>query len=184
MQQLLTNSSFEYLREFKTVEPATEELVSRKLNKRYSQEILLSIFEKGISGEYGKVVNIEPQTIFSWVKQYEAAKNNGVNYLETPLLDPYVRIDSNSYPTKDEEWRREADKCFNAFLNGVSAQNFHSHIYDRMMLDGKIQLNAYKQHFKNTGNEELDLMTAKQRLLHVVFSDYKNKGYTTAYLIK
>lgn len=175
------NPAFELLRKYKKVEPDTETLVLKRIRGRLSHDELITIFEKGVAGEYGKFVVADPQTILSWVQQYEAQKSDSKNYIHSELLDPNTHIASHNYPQKSEEWHKEANKCFNAFINGVDAIHFHPHVYDRMMLDGKISHNAYLKHY--SGLEEVEVIKAKQTILKETFQEYRKKGWKTVYIV-
>lgn len=174
------NPAFELLRKYKKVDSETESLVLKRIKGTISQDDLLTIFEKGVAGEYGKFIVADPQTLLGWVNQFKASKNKPSNYLSSGLLDPSTAITSVNYPQKTEDWCREANKCFTAFLNGVTVFNFHPHVYDRMMLDGKITANAYKKYL--TGIDENAVEKAKQSFLKEVFSAYRQKGWTKVYL--
>ncbi len=81
-------------------------------------------------------------------------------------------------PEKIGGWNKEVNKGYTAFLNGVSTKEMHPHIYDRLMVDGKIQLNAYLKYYKDKVDE------AKQMILHDYFQEQKKKGFTYIYFIK
>jgi hypothetical protein len=84
----------------------------------------------------------------------------------------------NRYPEKQEDWNKEVNKAFTSFLNGTSTTQMHPHIYDRLMVDGKIPLNAYLKHYTN------DVTIAKQQTLNDYFAGCKDKGFTYIYFIK
>lgn len=171
------NPAFDFLREHKNVSEATEVLVMKRLNRSMSQNELLTVFENGLAGDYGKVIVVDAQTILGWISQYRSQRNSAANYLQSPLLP----IDIPSYENVD--WDKEANKCFYAFLNGIDVSHFHPCVYDRMMIDGKIQTNAYLKYFKPTGNDNKDIIEAKQMMLKDVFQNYKNNGLQFIYLI-
>lgn len=180
MNEILTaNSAFELLRQFKDVSAETEKLVMAIIRRKHRDltiKELTKIFEDGIAGEYGKVYTLDPQTILSWVDKYSSNKNSSVSYLQSPLLS----IDTPAWENID--WSKEANRCFQAFLNGVSEQYFHRCVYDRMMVDGKIPVNAYKKYYKGDDLEEV--YSAQRKFLKDVFTDYKRAGFTTIYFIK
>lgn len=178
-----TNAAFDYLREYKKCEEQTEEFVMKKLKGKVSQDELITIFEKGIGGDYGKLIVADPQTILGWVEQYQKdkQKKDSKEYLNTGLLDPATKVTAHAYHVNPNDWCKEANKCFTAFLNGVQPSNFHPHVYDRMMLDNKIEMNAYKKHLN--GQEQADVDKAKQWILKEVFQQYRDKGWTTVYFI-
>lgn len=173
----VSNTAFEFLRQHKDVSEEIEKFVMKRVGGRLSSKEMLNAFENGISGEYGKIYSLDAQTLLGWIGKYQAAKQSSTHYLETGLL-------SVSHPIWDNiEWEKEANKCFTAFLNGVSESNFNIGVYDRMMIDGKIELNAYMEFFQETGNEAADVIRAKQAVLRKVFKEYKSKGWVSVYMI-
>jgi hypothetical protein len=183
-------NAFDYLRQFHEVDEPTQKLVIKKTFGLKESE-LLTIFEKGISGEFGKVYKADPQTILGWVDKYQATKNSNKNYLESGLVNPLEPVTGMNYPQSTEQWHKEANKALLSFLNGVSESNFHPHIYDRMMLDGKIEPGVSAKYYNGPDptNENLDLVSielgkAKQKILRDVFLSYKSRGWTTVYFIK
>ena len=48
----------------------------------------------------------------------------------------------------------------------------HPHIYDRLMVDGKIQMNAYLKYYQDKVDE------AKQMILNDYFQEQKKKGFS------
>src|SRR5438046_3995335 len=144
MNVLNANSAFEVLRNFKEVSEETEKLVLAIISRKHRDltiKELAQIFENGIAGEYGKIYTLDPQTLLAWVEKYTKNKNSNKSYLETSLLP----VTTPGYESID--WFKEANKCYHAFLNGVSEQYFHHCVYDRMMLDDKIKINAYRKHY-------------------------------------
>jgi hypothetical protein len=89
MNLLTSNSAFNVLRDFKEVSEETEKLVLAIISRKHRDltiKELTTIFETGISGQYGKVYTLDPQTLLSWVEKYIADKNSSKSYLESPLL--------------------------------------------------------------------------------------------------
>lgn len=175
------NPAFDYLRRFKKVSDDTEELVMKVIKKRYpeiSMNDLVTIFESGISGDYGKVYSADPETIIDWVRTFTNRKGQQRSYYETPLLTPDVSIYDNRYPEKQEDWNKEVNKGYTAFLNGVSTKEMHPHIYDRLMIDSKIEFNSYLKYYKD------DVTEAKQLILKDFFIEQKKKGFSFIYFIK
>lgn len=176
---MILNPAFELLRQHKEVKEETEKLVMKKVRGRITQDELLTVFENGISGQYGKLYSADPQTLLSWVNQYQNKKNSSENYLNAPLLDvnvpDYERI----------EWDKETNKCYRAFLNGVSEEYFHHGVYMRMVLDDKIEIGSlykYQKYTNQVGWTE-DLRMAARKVLRDIFSEYKSKGYEIVYYI-
>lgn len=189
------NPAFEMVRKHKKVEQETENLVIKLSRSKITQDEMITAFENGIAGKYGKFIAADTQTLMGWIKQFLASKNNSKNYLESGLLDIRTKITDFKYPSGVNDWCMEANKCFTAFLNGVDPINFHPHVYDRMMLDNKVELNAYKkylpaviqnephsvdeiEHFFNS-----HITPAKQMILRDVFNYYRSKGWKSVYLI-
>lgn len=180
---MTVSPGFELIRKYKTCEEHTEKLVLKKARGRVSQDELITIFEKGIAGEYGKFIYADPQTLLGWIEKFVNQKNNSKNYLETGLLSVNTHITSHNYPVQPEDWHKEANRCYTAYLNGVSETNFHPHVYDRMLLDGFIVMNAYLKHFSPTGSESGDIMLAKQKILKDIFAMHKKQGKNFIYFI-
>jgi hypothetical protein len=177
----MINQAFEYLRQFKKVTNETEQLVIKVLKKRYpeiSMNELVAIFESGISGDFGKIYNLDPETIIDWVRSYNNKKGQKRSYYETPLLTYDISIYDQRYPEKQEDWNKEVNKSYTAYLNGVSTRQMHPHIYDRLMVDGKIQMNAYLKYYQDKVDE------AKQMILNDYFQEQKKKGFSYIYFIK
>ena len=175
------NPAFEYLRQFKKVSDESEELVMKVVKKRYpeiSLNELVNIFEQGITGDFGKVYSADPETLLDRVRSYTNRKGNQRSYYETPILTPDVTIYDQRYPEKQEDWNKEVNKGYTAYLNGVSTKEMHPHIYDRLMVDGKIQMNAYLKYYQDKVDE------AKQMILNDYFQDQKKKGFSYIYFIK
>jgi hypothetical protein len=149
----MNNPAFEFLRQFKQVSDATEELVTKTLKRKFPEltlEQLIEAFELGIIGDYGKVYSIDPQTLMSWVYEYMNARANPVNYLAQPLLDNTIGHTDKGYPIDRTSWEKEANKCYQAYLNGVSVFEFHPHVYDRLMMDNRVECNYFERHMAAT----------------------------------
>lgn len=179
MNIITINPAFEILRAFKECSEETEKLVVAMIRKKFyglTNNELKTIFENGIAGEYGKIYSLDPQTLLSWIEKYWRNKNAPKNYLEGGLLP----VNTPSWETV--EWDKEANKCYRAFLNGVSHEYFHRCVYDRMMIDGKIELNAYQKYYR--GSDLNEVYQAQQKILRDVFADYNKQGFSTVYFIK
>jgi hypothetical protein len=113
-----------------------------------------------------------------WIRKHITNKGQQRSYYEQPLLTADVSMYDNRYPEKQEDWNKEVNKAFTSFLNGTSTTQMHPHIYDRLMVDGKIPLNAYLKHYTN------DVTIAKQQTLKDYFATCKDKGFTYIYFIK
>lgn len=192
------NPAFELVRQFKEVSTDVEKLVMKVVSSKYSvtSSDLVKAFEKGVSGEYGKFIMADPQTLINWVGKFVNEKSSAKNYLESGLLDPSTKPSSLGYPRTTDDWCKEANKCFTAFLNGVGCEYFHPHVYDRMLLDNKIELNAYKKYCKEdidkyffSKDDEMNdyinnhVNPAKQKILRDIFAGYKSKGWSSVYVI-
>lgn len=171
--------AFEFLNQFVDVSEQTEELVLKVIKKRFSHlspQTLVEIFERGIAGDYGKVYKADPQTILGWIEKHCSRQDNNKSYYESDLLPPHTHITSAYYPQKYEDWMKEANKAYTKYLNGTDVSNFHPHIYDRLMCDGRIQLNQYKDHLVG---EDID--KAKQSTLKQYFEQCKKRGHSQIY---
>lgn len=176
----LKNEAFELLRTFKDCSEDTERLVVSIIRKKFSwltSKELYSVFQSGIAGDYGKVYSLDPETLLSWVKKFQKEKDETKNYLDSPL------IPISTHHGENINWLKEANKCYKAFLNGVSEEYFHPAVYDRMMLDDKIKMNSYLKKLLGQGEPE-DIRIAKQKILKDVFTEYKSRGLTFVYFIR
>ena len=177
----MKNPAFEFLRQFKQVTEVTEELVTKTLKRKYPDltlEELLDMFEQGICGEFGKVYNIDPQTLLGWAYEYMSKKENPVKYLDEPLLDNRLKITDKGYPTTHTMWEREVNKCYNAYLKGIDATNFHPHIYDRLVMDGKIERDYFNKHLVGENIRE-----AKHKSLADYFDYMRQIGNDKIYYV-
>jgi hypothetical protein len=177
---MISNTAFEFLRSQKNVEPATEDFVLRRLKGKCTGADMLTAFENGIGGQYGKVYSLDAATLIGWVEKHQQSKNSSRGYMETGLLNP----EDPRFDLTNDDWIKEANKCFTSFLNGVSESHFHPFVYDRMMLDQKIDINAYLKHFREGDDERREVVKAKQLVLRDVFLTYKSNGWTQVYLIR
>jgi hypothetical protein len=189
----MANPAFDYLRKHKDVSPDTEALIVKMISKKYpgiSTNELITIFEIGVTGQYGKFLHADAQHIFSWIKQYRESQSKGAGYLTTSLLPADIKPTSGSYPTKMEDWCREINKCYHAFLQGVSCDNFMYEIYDRMVLDGKMNIGDLKRftqkdypHYESDDLMWKDVNQAKQKAVARFFKVLKEYGKNEVYFI-
>lgn len=190
----MRNPAFEFLRQFKQVSEVTEELVTKNLKKRFPNitiEKLTEVFEKGISGDYGKVYAMDVQTILGWVEDYMRKQGSTKHYLDKGLLDPSVKITDPLYPTGLKEWYEEVNRCYNAYLRGVKVENFHPHVYDRLVMDNKLHHSDFVSrmspeaesqyragNFDNLGSE---IRKGKHKCIAEHFMEYKENGQDKIY---
>ncbi len=177
----MNNPAFEYLRQFKKVSDETEELVIKFVKKKYpeiSVNELVTIFENGIAGEFGKIYSADPETLLDWIRKHTIKKGSERSYYETPLLTKDITIYHHLYPTRADDWLKEVNKAFTAYLNGVSVYEMHEHIYDRLMVDGKIEMNSYIKYLVDSVEQ------AKQKYLKDYFEYCKRQGLNQIYFIK
>lgn len=190
----MRNPAFEFLRQFKQVSEVTEELVTKNIKKKFPNltiEQLTEIFEKGISGDYGKVYAMDVQTILGWVEDYMRKQGSAKHYLDSGLLDPSIHITDVRYPTGIREWNQEVNKCYNAYLRGVKPENFHPHVYDRLVMDNKLhhsdfinQMSAYAQEQYKAGNYEgisSDIRKGKHQSIVNYFNIHREQGHDKIY---
>ena len=178
------NPAFQFLREHKNVPEEVEALVMKKTRGRISQNELMTVFENGVSGKYGKLYSADAQTLMGWIEEYEKSKNSAVNYLDGSLLPVTAST------REDYDWAKEANKCYKAFLNGVSFEYFHHGVYMRMVLDDKIKIGSlYKYEKLNPKQDEQvgwteELKMAARKVLRDTFLDYKSRGSEFIYFIR
>lgn len=177
---MVNTPAFDLIRQFKEVDSDTESLVLKRVRNKITQTEMMEAFEKGVAGDYGKFYTADPQTLITWVNKYLSGKDSAKNYLQSGLVDKRTHVTHPNYP---DDFQKEANKCFTAFVNGVSPLEFHPHVYDRLMVDNKIPMNCYLKYFEPTGNESEDVMIAKQKVLKDFFTYCKKKGWTYLYMI-
>lgn len=176
--------AFDLLRKFKEVDPETERLVLKKAHNRVTMDELISIFEKGVAGEYGKMYTADPQTLLGWIDKYCAKKNTAQNYLNTGLIPLNIKMSHHDYPLTDDDWRKEINKCYQAYLKGISHDYFHYLCYDQMMIDGKIVMNECKKHLKESTEDEIEIIKAKQKVISEKFRNAQLQNHTYIYFIQ
>ncbi len=190
----MRNPAFEFLRQLKQVSEVTEELVTKNIKKKFPNltiEQLTEIFEKGISGDYGKVYAMDVQTIIGWVEDYMRRQGSAKHYLEAGLLDPSIHITDVRYPTGIREWNQEVNKCYNSFLKGVKPEYFHPHVYDRLVMDNKIHhsdfikyMSSDAQTMYKDGQYELvgtDIRRGKHQSIANYFNKQRDQGFDKIY---
>lgn len=177
------NPAFELLRNHKQVSSETERLVLKKVSGRIKTPELLQCFENGISGQYGKVYALDPQTLISWVEAFLRAKNASGSYLESPMLPKGVKVTSLAYPQKSEDWNKEVNKAYTAFLNGVPYTDIHPDIYGHLILDGRIPMGSLKKYTPENYPEcaEHEIEHAQQRVIADYFNKCKANGWAEIY---
>jgi len=177
----MNNPAFEYLRQFKKVSEETEELVIKTLKKKFpniSMGELVDIFELGLTGEFGKVYSCDVETLVDWVKTFMRKKDNSSSYYEQGLIGTHLKVTDIGYPSGYEAWYKEVNKAYIKFLEGVTYNAFHPHIYDRLMVDGKIKPESYHKYLDSSVDE------AKQRYISEYFRECKKQGYNQIYNVK
>lgn len=183
---IATNTAFEFLREHKDVKPEVENLVMKKIRGRVSNHELLTIFEDGISGKYGKVYSLDAATLIGWVNQYQASKSKSVGTLGGNLLNPNIPTTSAYYPQSYKDWQIEVNKAYTAYLSGVSETEFHPDIYQRLMCDipARIELGAIKKYVPDDYWLKLspaEINKAMQLCIRDYFAECKSKGWHIVY---
>lgn len=178
---MIVNPAFEFLRRHKEVKPDVETLVLKKIRGQINTESLLEVFENGIAGKYGKIYSLDAATLMSWIDTHKEQKNSVKNYLHTGLINANEPVTGSNYPSGLDSWLKEVNKCYNAFLNGVSAEYFHPHVYDRLMLDAKILFGTSMKFFDN---KKENITEAKQKAVSEYFNGCKKRGWTQIYFIQ
>lgn len=178
---MVNTPAFDLVRKFKEITPDTERLVLKKVRNKATQDDIFNAFEKGVSGDYGKFIAADPQTLISWVNKFLSEKDSSKNYLTAGLIPVDIKYTDRRYPLDADEWKKEVNKCYHAFLNGVSCEHFHPLCYTQMQMDDKIQLNEYKK-FADTFDEQ-QIRLAQQKIMAEKFDQYKKMSYDNVYLI-
>lgn len=180
---MVSHPAFELLRKHKEVKPEVETLVLKQARGRVNTSEMLEVFENGISGKYGKLYSADAQTLSGWIAEYLKEKTKPENYLTMPLCD--VNLPSR----ETHDWARETNKCYHAFLNGVSCEYFHPCVYDNLLLEGKVELEAYQKYYKFDRNADYEhqlpqINKAKQKVLRDVFTKFKSYGYNDIFTLR
>ncbi len=179
----MTNPAFDYLRQFKEVKPVTEELVLKTLKRKYPEITIVDLtnaFELGLTGEFGKVYSADPQCLIGWVDEYMNKRKTKGSYYEEGLLDNTITITDYRYPTRTEDWIKEVNKCYNAYLRGINVTNMHPHVYDRLVIDRKID-RKYLDNILPQDYKPEDIRKAKYSLLKQFFEYAKTQGVDKIY---
>jgi hypothetical protein len=185
----MNNPAFELIRRHKEVSEETKSLVLKQIKNKVTESELITIFENGISGKYGKLYSADTQTLVGWVERFLKERMSDKNYLESPLSD--VNMNENEI----WDWNKEVNKCYHAFLKGVSHEYFHHAVYDTMLLDNKIKINAYTKYYRVPDSadpenklqwDELirEVKKAKRQIIRDVFTKYKSYGYNDIFIIR
>jgi len=180
----MTNPAFDFLRKYKDCDENTEALVVKRTRGRITTSEMITVFERGVSGEYGKIYKVDPQLLLDWIDKYIRGKNKNTNYLETGLLNPSISITNINYHVDPRDWMKEVNKCYIAFLSGVSVENFHPDCYSVLTLDNKITFNLTRYgKFENDMYGNMNPKEAMQAGLRDYFSECREKGYNHIYLV-
>lgn len=179
---MINNIAFEFLKQHKDVKPEVESLVLKKTRGQLTTEELLSIFEDGIAGKYGKIYSLDAATLLNWVDVWKSSKNSTKNYLETGLLNPNEPVTGVNYPQTYDAWHKEVNKCYLAYISGVSEEYFHPDCYDRLMMDGKILFGSSNKYFDGKTSESYK--SAKQKCVRDYFAQCKSRGWNQIYFVR
>lgn len=174
---------FDYLREFKNITSETEALVRKKTGYIKDSE-LMQIFENGITGKYGKVYTLDPQTLIGWVNQFNNSKTKADNYLNSGLLNPETKVTDINYPQTSDDWKKETNKAFAAYLNGVT--NFHHDIYNHLVCDSKITIGYLKKYTpaEYPHCDNVKIKAAMKQAVIDYFGRCRNNGWNQIYFIR
>ena len=180
----MNNPAFEFLRQFKPVTDATEELVTKTIKRKFPEitlEQLIEVFENGIVGEYGKIFTIDPETLMRWVYEYMAKTNQLHNYLNKPLLDNKIKLTDPRFPSSPREWQKETNRCFQAYIKGVNVYEFHPYVYDKLVLDNRLPVAYFERYI--SAPEPLQIRKGKQQSIGDYFEHMKTSGATEIYTL-
>ena len=180
----MRNPAFEYLRQFKEVKPVTEELVLKTLKRKFPDitiEDLTNAFELGLTGEFGKVYSADPQCLIGWVEEYMSKRKTKRSYYEEGLLDNTIGITDRRYPTRTDDWIKEVNKCYNAYLRGISVFEFHPHVYDTLVMHNKIGRDNFEVYLPDKEYRPADIRKAKHLSIKDFFEYAKTNGADKIY---
>ena len=180
----MTNPAFEYLRLFKEVKPVTEDLVLKTIKRKYPNatfDDLTNAFELGLTGEFGKVYSADPQCLINWVEEYMNKKKVKSSYYEDALLDSTIHITDRRYPTRTDDWLKEVNKCYTAYLSGVSTTEMHPHVYDTLVMDRKVERDYFEKYLPNKEYHPADIRKAKHLSMRDFFEYAKSIGKDKIY---
>jgi hypothetical protein len=178
---MITSPAFEILRRYYPCDQQTEEFILKRINGSVNQNDLVQIVENGISGQFGKVYKADPQTVLGWVDEWRKSSKNGLRN-DLSLLNPFTRITDPNYPTGIYSWYNEVNKCYWAHLKGVTENNFHPDIYDRLVMDGKLKIRDMNEH--KVSDSELDVMKAKQITAKMYFIEMQKRNVQNIYYVQ
>ena len=140
------NTAFEFLRQHREVKPDVEDLVLRKMRYSCSESEMLSAFENGITGKYGKIYLLDAQTLIKWINNFKnEGKDDGI-WINSVLIDPGISQHHKDYPLTNKQWNRQINKAFMTYKSGLSETRWHPDMYSYLVLDDKIKLGALKKY--------------------------------------
>jgi hypothetical protein len=103
------------------------------------------------------------------------------NYYEEALLDNTITITDRRYPTKSDDWIKEVNKCYTAFLKGVSVFDFHPHVYDTLVIDRKMYRDYFEKYLPNKEYHPMDIRKAKHLCIKEYFEWAKSNSQDKIY---
>jgi hypothetical protein len=103
------------------------------------------------------------------------------SYYEDALLDNTIGITDRRYPTKTEQWLKEVNKCYTAYLKGLSTTEMHPHVYDTLVMDKKIERDYFEKYLPNKEYNPIDIRKAKHLSMRDFFEWAKSVGNDKIY---
>lgn len=175
----MTNPAFDYLRQFKDVKSSVEDLVLKTLKRKYANitiEDLTNAFDLGLTGEFGKIYSVDSECIIKWVDEYMSKRTDKRSYYDQPLLDKNTKISDRKYPQKADEWIKEVNKSYTAYLKGYSVYNMHPDLYFGLSFNDRIHYSYYYKYLPDAEYRPEDIARAKQTAIAEFFEASKQNG--------
>jgi|SRR6478609_10532045 len=143
------------------------------------------VFKNAIMGDFGELKSIDLPSIHKWVRKW----NDGLPNAQRSAFNNLAGFHTSEPNYVD--WSNEVWKAYGHFMNnGLKVTDISHFLYDRMQLDGLIEMEEYRKVIDKAAAylmEAPDIMNGAQReiakrmIVINVFHVKKKQGYTELY---
>lgn len=99
------------------------------------------IFKNAITGDFGPLKGLDLPTLFGWVGKWLESTDLGQRINFEPLAA------SQTSSLSHVNWSKEVYKAYQRYLKtGLELHTFSQFIYDRMLMDGLLEPEAYREY--------------------------------------
>lgn len=144
---------------------------------------LAVIFKNAIRGEYGDLKSIDLPSIFKWVRKWQETSEIGQKTAIMSLA---------SESSEHTDWSHEVYKAYQKYLlTGIKHHEISHCLYDRMLLDGMIEMESYQKWLEKAAQliklepdpENLLIIRCAQRIKVLEkFNQLKERGVREIYI--